>query len=61
MPHPRHPHTPRSLIVTLYGAYGRGFPGPVPVAELIRLLGAAGVDAPSVRSAVSRLKRRGLL
>ncbi|MCQ4209350.1 MULTISPECIES: PaaX family transcriptional regulator [Streptomyces] len=54
-------HTPRSLIVTLYGAYGRGFPGPVPVAELIRLLGAAGVDAPSVRSAVSRLKRRGLL
>ncbi|MYT74029.1 MULTISPECIES: PaaX family transcriptional regulator C-terminal domain-containing protein [unclassified Streptomyces] len=55
------PHTPRSLIVTLYGAHGRGFPGPVPVAELIRLLGAAGVDAPSVRSAVSRLKRRGLL
>ncbi|MFJ8824142.1 PaaX family transcriptional regulator C-terminal domain-containing protein [Streptomyces sp. NPDC102467] len=54
-------HTPRSLIVTLYGAYGRGFPGPVPVAELIRLLGAAGVDAPAVRSAVSRLKRRGLL
>ncbi|WP_394429390.1 PaaX family transcriptional regulator [Streptomyces sp. SGAir0957] len=54
-------HTPRSLIVTLYGAYGRGLPGPVPVAELIRLLGAAGVDAPSVRSAVSRLKRRGLL
>ncbi|MET9497071.1 PaaX family transcriptional regulator C-terminal domain-containing protein [Streptomyces sp. NPDC006552] len=58
---PGRPHTPRSLIVTLYGAYGRGFPGPVPVAELIRLLGAAGVDAPSVRSAVSRLKRRGLL
>ncbi|MFE1951970.1 PaaX family transcriptional regulator C-terminal domain-containing protein [Streptomyces sp. NPDC059524] len=54
-------HTPRSLIVTLYGAHGRDFPGPVPVAELIRLLGAAGVDAPSVRSAVSRLKRRGLL
>ncbi|MEV5613989.1 PaaX family transcriptional regulator C-terminal domain-containing protein [Streptomyces sp. NPDC052225] len=54
-------HTPRSLIVTLYGAYGRDFPGPVPVAELIRLLGAAGVDAPAVRSAVSRLKRRGLL
>ncbi|MFI7337723.1 PaaX family transcriptional regulator C-terminal domain-containing protein [Streptomyces sp. NPDC050085] len=58
---PSSSHTPRSLIVTLYGAYGRGFPGPVPVAELIRLLGAAGVDAPSVRSAVSRLKRRGLL
>ncbi|MFJ6796847.1 PaaX family transcriptional regulator C-terminal domain-containing protein [Streptomyces sp. NPDC091268] len=54
-------HTPRSLIVTFYGAYGRSFEGPVPVAALIRLLGAAGVDAPSVRSSVSRLKRRGFL
>lgn len=54
-------HTPRSLIVTLYGAYGREAPEPLPVAELIRLLGAVGVDPPSVRSAVSRLKRRGLL
>ncbi|MEU5640251.1 PaaX family transcriptional regulator [Streptomyces milbemycinicus] len=57
--------TPRSLIVTFYGAYGRGGAGrpagPVPIAALIRLLGAVGVDAPSVRSAVSRLKRRGLL
>ncbi|MBZ4319816.1 PaaX family transcriptional regulator [Streptomyces huiliensis] len=58
-------HTPRSLIVSFYGAYGRGAAGrpagPLPVAALIRLLGAVGVDAPSVRSAVSRLKRRGLL
>ncbi|MDH2391114.1 PaaX family transcriptional regulator C-terminal domain-containing protein [Streptomyces sp. HNM0663] len=54
-------HTPRSLIVTLYGAYGRERPGPLPVAELIRLLAVLGVDAPSVRSSVSRLKRRGLL
>ncbi|MEU0068090.1 PaaX family transcriptional regulator C-terminal domain-containing protein [Streptomyces sp. NPDC006332] len=54
-------HAPRSLIVTFYGAYGRFAPGPVPVAELIRLLAAVGVDAPSVRSSVSRLKRRGLL
>jgi phenylacetic acid degradation operon negative regulatory protein len=54
-------HAPRSLIVTFYGAYGRFVPGPVPVAELIRLLAAVGVDAPSVRSSVSRLKRRGLL
>jgi len=54
--------SPSSLILTFYGAYGRAFPGgTVPVAALIRLLGAAGVDAPSVRSAVSRLKRRGLL
>ncbi|MFE0041988.1 PaaX family transcriptional regulator [Streptomyces albireticuli] len=59
-------HTPRSLIVTFYGAYGRGSADrpagrPVPIAALIRLLGAVGVDSPSVRSAVSRLKRRGLL
>ncbi|MEU1672722.1 PaaX family transcriptional regulator C-terminal domain-containing protein [Streptomyces roseifaciens] len=60
-------HTPRSLIVTFYGAYGRGGAArhtggrPVPIAALIRLLGAVGVDSPSVRSAVSRLKRRGLL
>ncbi|MFE4946740.1 PaaX family transcriptional regulator C-terminal domain-containing protein [Streptomyces sp. NPDC056641] len=55
-------HTPRSLIVTLYGAYGRTpDDSPLAVAELIRLLGAVGVDAPSVRSSVSRLKRRGLL
>ncbi|WP_330320830.1 PaaX family transcriptional regulator [Streptomyces clavifer] len=55
-------HTPRSLIVTLYGAYGRS-PGnaPLAVSELIRLLHTVGVDAPSVRSSVSRLKRRGLL
>ncbi|MGZ2358659.1 PaaX family transcriptional regulator [Streptomyces sp. 372A] len=56
------PHTPRSLIVTLYGAYGRTpGDGPMPVAGLVRLLGAVGVDAPAVRSSVSRLKRRGLL
>ncbi|MER7760605.1 PaaX family transcriptional regulator C-terminal domain-containing protein [Streptomyces sp. NPDC097619] len=54
-------HTPRSLIVTFYGAYGRPEQGPVPVAALVRLLGAAGVDPPSVRSSVSRLKRRGFL
>ncbi|WP_052868593.1 PaaX family transcriptional regulator [Streptomyces niger] len=65
MSDPQPQRTPRSLIVTFYGAYGRdarGEPlGPVPVAALITLLGAAGVDPPSVRSAVSRLKRRGLL
>jgi phenylacetic acid degradation operon negative regulatory protein len=54
-------HTPRSLIVTFYGAYGRGLGGWVAVADLIRLMGPLGVDAQSVRSSVSRLKRRGLL
>lgn len=55
--------TPGSLIITFYGAYGRSLHpgGRVPVASLIRLLAAVGVDAPAVRSAVSRLKRRGLL
>ena len=55
--------SPGSLIVTFYGAYGRDFPsgGTVPVATLIRTLAAVGIDSPSVRSAVSRLKRRGLL
>ncbi|MCT2590788.1 PaaX family transcriptional regulator [Streptomyces sp. N2-109] len=58
----QHP-SPGSLIVTFYGAYGREFGdgGTVPVSVLIQLLGALGVDPPSVRSAVSRLKRRGLL
>lgn len=54
-------HTPRSLIVTFHGAYGRDLGGWVAVADLIRLMGPVGVDPQSVRSAVSRLKRRGLL
>jgi phenylacetic acid degradation operon negative regulatory protein len=55
-------HTPSSLILTFFGAYGRSeCAGRVAVAALIRLLGAAEVDPQSVRSAVSRLKRRGLL
>ncbi|MCK1797034.1 PaaX family transcriptional regulator [Streptomyces sp. XM4193] len=56
-------HTPGSLVLTFFGAYGRELTpsGRLPIAALIRLLGAVGVDAPAVRSAVSRLKRRGLL
>ncbi|MGW1678236.1 PaaX family transcriptional regulator [Saccharopolyspora sp. NPDC002376] len=52
---------PRALIVTLYGLYARERGGWLSVARLVRLLGDLGVDGPSVRSAVSRLKRRGLL
>jgi phenylacetic acid degradation operon negative regulatory protein len=56
------PYTPGSLILSFYGAYGRSeLGGDVPVSVLIRTMAAAGADAPSVRSAVSRLKRRGLL
>ncbi|MBY8885699.1 PaaX family transcriptional regulator [Streptomyces sp. PTM05] len=57
-------HTPGSLILTYFGGYGRerdGGGGRIAVASLIRLMDAAGAGAPSVRSAVSRLKRRGLL
>jgi len=52
---------PRSLIVTVVGLYVREFGGWVGVSSLIRLLEPVGVDAPAVRSAVSRLKRRGIL
>lgn len=52
---------PRSLIVTVYGAYARETGGWMSVASLVRLLGGLGVDETAVRSAVSRLKRRGLL
>lgn len=52
---------PRQLIVTVYGLYAREHGGWLSVAVLVRLLAALGVDAPAVRSSVSRLKRRGLL
>jgi len=51
----------RHLIVTVYGLYGRSDGGWLSVAALIRLLGDLGVDEPAVRSAISRLKRRGIL
>ncbi|MGW0802533.1 PaaX family transcriptional regulator [Nonomuraea sp. NPDC002799] len=52
---------PRALIVTVYGLYAREVGGWMSVASVIKLLAQHGVDAPSVRSAVFRLKRRGLL
>lgn len=54
---PRQQH----LIVTVFGLYARQHDGALAVAELIRLLDATGVEAAAVRSAVSRLKRRGVL
>lgn len=53
--------TPRSLIVSFFGAYGRELGGWIAVADLLALLGDLGVDAPAVRSAVSRQKQRGFL
>jgi phenylacetic acid degradation operon negative regulatory protein len=52
---------PRSFIVTIYGLYAREVGGWISVSALIRLMGRLEVDEPSVRSAISRLKRRGLL
>jgi phenylacetic acid degradation operon negative regulatory protein len=51
----------RHLIVTVYGLYARSDGGWLSVATLIRLLADLGVDEPAVRSAISRLKRRGIL
>jgi len=55
------PIQPRHLIVTVYGLYARPDGGWLSVATLIRLLADLGVDEPAVRSAISRLKRRGIL
>lgn len=52
---------PRSLIVTVYGLYAREVGGWLSIASLIRLLAGLGVDEASVRSSISRLKRRGVL
>ena len=52
---------PRALIVTIYGLYGRDSAGWLPVAGLVRMLAEVDVDEPAVRSAISRLKRRGLV
>lgn len=52
---------PRALIVTLYGLYARESGGWLSVATLVRLMAALEVDEPAVRSAISRLKRRGVI
>ena len=51
----------RHLIITVYGLYARDDGGWLSVATLIRLLADLGMDEPAVRSAISRLKRRGIL
>jgi len=52
---------PRPLIVTVYGLYARESAGWLSIAAVIRLMAELGVDEPAVRSAISRLKLRGLL
>lgn len=47
--------------MTLYGLYARDEGGWLSVASIVSLLGDLGVDEPSARSSISRLKRRGVL
>jgi phenylacetic acid degradation operon negative regulatory protein len=52
---------PRQLILSLYGLYAREEGNWLSVASLIELMADLGTDSASVRSSVSRLKRRGVL
>jgi phenylacetic acid degradation operon negative regulatory protein len=51
----------RSTVVTFLGAVVRPLGSWMPIAGTVDLLGRAGVDAPSVRTAVHRLKGNGWL
>ncbi|MDT9688922.1 PaaX family transcriptional regulator C-terminal domain-containing protein [Streptomyces sp. P9(2023)] len=55
------PLRPSSLINTVYGAFLRQLGGWISIADLITLMGELDVDGPAVRSAISRLKKRGVL
>lgn len=55
------PLSPRALIVTVFGLYVRELGGWIGVSRLIELMGHVGIEAPTVRSSVSRLKKRGVL
>lgn len=53
--------TPKSLILNIFGAHVRNLGGWLAVAHLLVLMEDLGHDSPSVRAAVSRMKRSGLL
>src|SRR3954469_10197109 len=52
---------PRSLLMTFSGAFVRELGGWIAVADLIGLMADLDLDEQAVRSAVSRLKRRGVV
>ncbi len=52
---------PRSAMLTLYGDYIRQRGGEIGIGSLIKLLGNFGLSEQSIRSAVSRMCRMGLL
>lgn len=49
------------FIVTVFGLYGRHSGGAIPVAVVVRLLQDLGAEPASVRSSISRLKKKGVL
>ncbi|MEV8531412.1 PaaX family transcriptional regulator C-terminal domain-containing protein [Streptomyces sp. NPDC051211] len=55
------PTRPSSLINTVYGAFLRRLGGWISVADLITLMSELDVDGPAARSAISRLKKKGVL
>src|SRR3954454_6366709 len=52
---------PRSLLMTFFGAFLRRVGGWISVADLVALMAGLELDEQAVRSAVSRLKRRGVI
>jgi phenylacetic acid degradation operon negative regulatory protein len=52
---------PKSLILDLYGAYGRQVGGWLAVADLVRLMADLGQERQAARSAISRMKKGSLL
>lgn len=52
---------PQSMIITLYGDYIRHVGGSIPIGGLVQLLSYFGVSNQAIRSAISRMKRNGLL
>ena len=55
------PPAPRHLLVTLFGTFGRTRDNWMSVAAIVRLMETLGVEGSSVRSAISRLKRKNIL
>lgn len=54
---PSHHH----YIMTLFGLYGRPAGKPIPISVVVKLLAALNSEPSSVRSSISRLKKKGVL
>jgi len=52
---------PKTLILDVYGRYSPQFHGWLGVADLVHFMELLGIDEQAVRSAVSRMARRGML